>query len=82
MFTSSTRISNCLKSVAYGDTEKGKTNNVNIKPSFTFHGDVFKIKLGVNLVNSPEGFGFFPDLEASANIAIANASKSISIWTA
>ena len=61
------QITNYL--LAYGDTEKGKTNNVNIKPSFTFHGDVFKIKLGVNLVNSPEGFGFFPDLEASANIA-------------
>lgn len=61
------QITNSL--LAYGDTEKGKTNNVNIKPSFTFHGDVFKIKLGVNLVNSPEGFGFFPDLEASANIA-------------
>lgn len=51
------QITNSL--LAYGDTEKGKTNNVNIKPSFTFHGDVFKIKLGVNLVNSPEGFGFF-----------------------
>lgn len=54
--------------LAYGDTEKNKLNNFNIKPSFTFHGDVFKVKLGANLVSTDAGFNFFPDIEASANI--------------
>jgi len=42
-------------------------NNVNVKPSFTFHGDKVKVKLGGNFVGS-NGFAFFPDVEASANI--------------
>ncbi|HMY85462.1 MAG TPA: hypothetical protein PLC76_06545 [Saprospiraceae bacterium] len=53
--------------LTYGDTEKGHVNNVNVKPSFTFHGDKVKVKLGGNFVGS-NGFAFFPDVEASANI--------------
>ncbi len=53
--------------LTYGDTEKGNINNVNVKPSFTFHGDKVKVKLGGNFVGS-NGFAFFPDVEASANI--------------
>lgn len=54
--------------LAYGDTEKSRLNNFNIKPSFTFHGDFLKVKLGANLVSNA-GFSFFPDIEASANIS-------------
>lgn len=54
--------------LTYGDTEKNKLNNFNVKPSFTFHGDIFKVKLGANLVSST-GLSFFPDIEASANIS-------------
>ncbi|MCO6461073.1 MAG: hypothetical protein J5I59_06695 [Saprospiraceae bacterium] len=54
--------------LAYGDTEKSKLNNFNVKPSFTFHGDFFKVKLGANLQSS-SGLSLFPDIEASANIS-------------
>lgn len=60
------QITNSL--LAFGDTEKTKHNNVNIKPSFTFHGNAFKVKVGANMVNAEEGFLFFPDIEVSANI--------------
>lgn len=61
------QITNSL--LGYKDTINENLNNLNIKPSFTFHGNVFKLKVGANLVSSPEGFSFFPDAEASVNLA-------------
>lgn len=59
-------ISNSL--LSYSDTSVIKQNNFNIKPSFGFHGEIFKFKVGANLANSDEGFLFFPDIEASINL--------------
>lgn len=61
------QVTNSL--LTYEDIEKVNHNNFNLKPSFSFHGSFFKVKAGANLVNSPEGFLAFPDIEATANIS-------------
>jgi len=61
------QITNSL--LNYKDTVSNSLNNLNLKPAFTFHGDAFKFKAGANLVSSAEGFNFFPDIEATINIA-------------
>ena len=43
-------------------------NTIFLKPSFTFHADLFKIKLGANLVSYKDNFYPLPDVEFSANI--------------
>ncbi|MEM6319193.1 MAG: hypothetical protein AAF960_16080 [Bacteroidota bacterium] len=50
------------------DSVKQKLNNFYLTPSFTFHADAFKVKVGANLVAVDGDFNFFPDIEASANI--------------
>lgn len=44
-------------------------NNFGLMPSFTYHGDIFKAKLGINLVSHKDDFTFFPDAEVSVNVA-------------
>jgi hypothetical protein len=44
-------------------------NNIYIQPSFTFHGDIFKVKLGLNLVSYKDEFYPMPDIEATLNLA-------------
>ena len=53
---------------AYRDTAKQSLNNFFLTPSFTYHHDVFKAKIGFNLASHSDEFTFFPDLELSANI--------------
>ena len=50
------------------DSLKQKLNNFYLTPSFTYHGDAFKVKIGANLAAVDGDFNFFPDIEASANI--------------
>ena len=50
------------------DRLKQKLNNFYLTPSFTYHGDAFRVKLGANLVAFDGAFRFYPDVEASANI--------------
>lgn len=52
----------------FKDTSKQSLNNFFLQPSFTFHGDVFKAKIGANIASHADEFSFFPDLEISANI--------------
>ncbi|RMG79937.1 MAG: hypothetical protein D6714_15515 [Bacteroidetes bacterium] len=52
----------------YTDTLSQKLNNFYIRPSFTFHGDAFFAKAGVNLVANQNDFTFFPDVEAMVNV--------------
>lgn len=52
----------------FEDTAKQKLNNFFLQPSFTFHGEVFKVKLGLNLASHDDNYYFLPDIEASANI--------------
>jgi len=49
----------------YEDTVKQKLNNFYFQPNFTYHGDKFRFKAGVNLVSFNDEFDLLPDLEAS-----------------
>lgn len=44
-------------------------NNIFAKPSFTYHGNSFKIKGGANFAMQKDSFFIFPDVEATVNIA-------------
>ena len=52
----------------FKDGETQTLNNFGVRPSYTFHGDIFKAKIGVNLTSSEDDFKVFPDVEVSANI--------------
>ncbi|MFT5383960.1 MAG: hypothetical protein ACI81W_001360, partial [Saprospiraceae bacterium] len=53
----------------YNDqTEKNKLNNFYLMPSFTFHGDAFKVKIGANITANEDKFKVFPDAEAAVNV--------------
>ncbi len=52
----------------YKDTTKQSLNNFSLAPNYTYHGDAFKIKVGLNLASSDDEFSFFPDVEASATL--------------
>jgi hypothetical protein len=52
----------------YKDTLTQKLNNLAIQPSFTYHADIFKVKAGVNLLSSTDGFHVFPDVEGNLRI--------------
>jgi hypothetical protein len=53
---------------AYKDTADQSLNNFYLQPSFTYHADVFKVKIGANIASHEDEFAFFPDLEATASI--------------
>jgi hypothetical protein len=52
----------------FRDTAKQSLNNFYLEPSYTFHGDAFQVKVGVNLTSFEDNFSVFPNLEASANL--------------
>jgi hypothetical protein len=52
----------------YTDTIKQKLNNFYVQPAFTFHGDIFNFKAGMNLVANNDEFQFFPDAQAIVNV--------------
>jgi len=52
----------------YRDTSKQSLNNFFLNPSFTYHGDVFRAKVGANIANSDDEFFFFPDVEVAVNV--------------
>ena len=52
----------------FNDTATQNLNNFFLQPSFTFHNDFLKVKLGGNLASHDDEFFIYPDIEASANI--------------
>ena len=52
----------------FKDTVKHNLHNFKLQPNFTFHGEIFKVKVGVNVVNHDDVFRFYPNVEASANV--------------
>ena len=52
----------------FEDTVKQKLNNFYLQPSFTWHGDAFKVKVGANITSTDDVFSFYPDVEASVNV--------------
>ena len=53
---------------SYKDTSNQALNNFFLQPSYTFQGDVFQAKIGLNLASNSDQFSFFPDVEVSANV--------------
>jgi len=53
---------------SFKNGERRNLHNFGIRPSFTFHGDVFKAKVGINATSHKDNFRIFPDAEVSANI--------------
>lgn len=52
----------------YRDSTKQSLNNFFLTPSYSYHGDRFRVKLGLNLANFDDEFSFYPILEASLNV--------------
>ncbi len=55
-------------------------HNYHVKPSFGFHQDIFRLKLGANFAWGNSEFTVFPDIEASANI-IGKKLAAFAGWT-
>lgn len=53
----------------FSDTAVQNLNNFYLQPAFTFHGDLFKAKIGANVVSHDDDFFVFPDAEISVNVA-------------
>lgn len=53
---------------SFKNSEKQTLNNFYLQPSYTYHADRFKVKVGANIVSHEDEFSFFPDIEASVNI--------------
>lgn len=53
----------------FQDVEKQHLNNIYLQPSFTFHTDLLKLKLGGNFVSNRDIFHIYPDAELSLRVA-------------
>ena len=53
---------------AYRDTARQTLNNFFLKPSYTYHSNIFTAKLGANIASSDDEFSFFPDVELNAQV--------------
>lgn len=52
----------------YQDTATQNLNNFFLQPSYAYHGEQFKVQVGMNLASHEDEFYFFPDIEVSANV--------------
>lgn len=52
----------------YEDTATQKLNNIYLQPSFTFHTDILKLKVGGNFASNRDVFSIFPDAELTLRI--------------
>lgn len=52
----------------YKDTIVQKLNNIYLQPSFTFHHDLFKVKIGGNFASNRDVFSIFPDAEVTLRL--------------
>lgn len=53
---------------SYRDTSNQSLNNFFLQPSYTYHGDAFKVKIGINLASHEDNFSVFPDVEGAASL--------------
>jgi len=53
---------------SFRDTSRQNLNNIFLHPTFTYHQDIWRLKVGVNLANSDDEFFFFPDVEFSIQL--------------
>lgn len=54
---------------AFRDTSGKRLSNLFINPSFTFHGEIFRVRGGVRLVTGSGGTRLLPDLEGLISLA-------------
>lgn len=54
---------------SYNDSIRQKLNNIYIQPSFTFHADFLRIKIGGNFASNRDVFHVFPDAELNLRIS-------------
>jgi hypothetical protein len=52
----------------FNDTAKQSLNNIYLQPSFTFHADFLKIKIGGNFASNRDVFSIFPDAELTLRV--------------
>lgn len=52
----------------FEDTVKQKLNNIYLQPSFTFHSDIVRIKVGGNFASNRDEFTIFPDAELTLRL--------------
>ncbi|MCC6281079.1 MAG: hypothetical protein IT262_10790, partial [Saprospiraceae bacterium] len=52
----------------FTDSITQKLNNIYLQPSFTFHSDVVKIKIGGNFASNRDVFSVFPDAEITLRV--------------
>jgi hypothetical protein len=64
---------------AFRDTIAKTLNTFYVRPSFTYHGEAFRLKAGLNLVTRSEEFHLLPDLEALVSLA-GNALAIYAGW--
>ena len=53
---------------SYNDTAKQKLNNIYLQPSFTFHTDFLKFKIGGTFASNRDEFQIFPDAELTLRL--------------
>lgn len=53
---------------SFKNSEKQTLNNFYLQPTYTYHADRFKVKVGVNVASHEDEFFFFPNIEGSVNI--------------
>jgi hypothetical protein len=52
----------------FEDTSKQSLNNFYLQPSFTYHNESVKVKIGGNVVSNDDEFSLFPDIQATVNV--------------
>ncbi|MEO6759106.1 MAG: hypothetical protein ABIO24_06605, partial [Saprospiraceae bacterium] len=52
----------------FDDTVKQALNNIYLQPSFTYHADFIKVKVGGNFASNRDVFSVFPDLEVTLRV--------------
>lgn len=53
---------------SFEDTATQKLNNIYLQPSFTFHSDFVKLKVGGNFASNRDVFSIFPDAELTLRV--------------
>ncbi len=52
----------------FNDTVTQRLNNIYLQPSFTYHADFFKVKVGANFASNRDVFSIFPDVEVTLRV--------------
>ncbi len=52
----------------FNDTVKQVLNNIYLQPSFTYHADFIKVKVGANFASNRDVFSIFPDVEVTLRV--------------